>query len=267
MEARLNYVLLGVFFVTSLIALVGFVFWMGKYDRNLNDYREYYLYNKSLPKGIRTETPVRYLGLPVGFVKSYKLNENAENVEITLWIKKEIVLRKGSRIFVDSQGITGGAFLSLVQGDGAVYDEKEKVTLSLQENWIEKFENKAESVFDRLEISLTRLNSLLSDKNLDNLEKTLSGLANLPPRLENVLASAQKEIEGIGESRRVIHQDIISGDYNLRAILTPLLYDLKQNSKSLEQILQRAEISMEDFSNAPSDFIFGKRVPTLGPRE
>ncbi len=56
MEARLNYVLLGVFFVVSLIALAGFVFWMGKYDRNLKDYHEYYLYNKNLPKGIRTES-------------------------------------------------------------------------------------------------------------------------------------------------------------------------------------------------------------------
>ncbi|TLD85965.1 MlaD family protein [Helicobacter sp. MIT 05-5294] len=267
MEARLNYVLLGVFFVVSLVALAGFVFWIGKYDRNLKDYHEYYLYNKSLPKGIRTETPVRYLGLPVGFVKSYKLNESAENVEITLWIKKEIVLKEGSKIFVDSQGLTGGTFLSLVQGDGAPYTEGERVILSLQENWIEKIGGKAESVFDRLEISVSRLNRLLSDKNLDNIEQTLSGLANLPPRLESVLTTAQKEIAGIGESRRVIHQDITNGDYNLRAILTPLLVDLEQNSKILEQILQRAEMSMEDFSNAPSEFLFGKRTQTLGPRE
>lgn len=51
MEARLNYVLLGVFLVASLVALAGFVFWMGKYDRNLGAYVEYYLYNKELPKG------------------------------------------------------------------------------------------------------------------------------------------------------------------------------------------------------------------------
>lgn len=267
MEARLNYVLLGVFFVVSLITLAGFVFWMGKHDRNLKDYREYYLYNKTLPKGIRTETPVRYLGLPVGFVKDYQLNLNKEDVEITLWIKREIVLREGARIFVDSQGLTGGAFLSLVQGEGEVYPEGEKVILSLQENWIEKVGREAENVFDKLSASLDRLNRLMSDENLNNIEQALSGLASLPPKLENVLASAQREIRGIGESREVIHRDITSGDYNLRMILTPLLYDLEQNSKTLEQILQRAEVSMEDFSNAPSEFLFGTREQVLGPRE
>ncbi|WP_297811663.1 MlaD family protein [uncultured Helicobacter sp.] len=267
MEARLNYVLLGLFFVVSLISLAGFVFWLGKYDRNLEDYREYYLYNKNLPKGVRIETPVRYLGLPVGFVKGYKLNMGAEDVEITLWIKKDIILREGAKIFVDSQGLTGGVFLSLVQGKGEFYTKGVRATLSLEENWLEKVGNKAENVFDRLEMSLNRLNHLLSDKNLDNMERTLEGLANLPPRIESVLTSAQKEIEGIGESREAIHRDILKGDYNLRTLLTPLLFDLERNSKTLEQILQKTGDSVEDFSNAPSEFLFGKRQRTLGPRE
>lgn len=267
MEARLNYILLGLFFVVSLIGLAGFVFWLGKYDRNLNDYREYYLYNKNLPKGVRIETPVRYLGLNVGFVKDYKLNVGAEDVEIILWIKKDIGLREGAKIFVDSQGITGGIFLSLIQGKGEFYADGARATLSLEENWLEKVGNKAENVFDRLETSLNRINRLLSDKNLDNIEHTLSGLANLSPRIEGVLSSMQREITGIGESRELIHRDILKGDYNLRTILTPLLFNLEQNSKTLEQILQRTGASMEDFSNAPSEFLFGKRERTLGPRE
>ena len=38
MEARLNYVLLGSFFVIVLFALAGFILWMGKYVRNLSEY-------------------------------------------------------------------------------------------------------------------------------------------------------------------------------------------------------------------------------------
>ena len=71
----------------------------------------------------------------------------------------------------------------------------------------------------------------------------------------------------MGESREAIHHDIVNGDYNLRVILTPLLYDLERNSKTLEQVLQRAESSMENFSNAPSEFLFGTRGQALGPRE
>ncbi|MCI5969306.1 MlaD family protein [Helicobacter sp.] len=274
MEARLNYILLGVFLMVSLVALAGFVFWMGKYDRNLGVYAEYYLYNKELPKGIRIETPVRYLGLPVGFVKHYGLSEAQDGVEIVLWVKKEIVLHQGALAIVESQGLTGGNYIALTQGKGEPFAKGGKAIIEFQENWIEKLESKTEVVFDRLEVSLDRLNLLLNEKNLINIEVALENIKGASLEFKGVLnglnsafIGAKDAMDGIQRSSVLFNASLERGDYNLRSILTPLLLQLEQNSLRLDGILQNAESVLEKFSSSPSGFLFGEEREILGPRE
>lgn len=274
MEARLNYVLLGVFLVASLVALVGFVFWMGKYDRNLGAYEEYYLYNKELPKGIRIETPVRYLGLPVGFVKSYDLNRAQDRVEIVIWVKKEIVLNKGTSAIVESQGLTGGNYIALAQGNGEPFDKGSKAVIEFEENWIAKIGSKTGVIFDKLEVSLERLNTLLSEKNLRNMEISLENIMYASTEFKMVLnglngafVSTKEAMRGIQKSSILFNASLQRGDYNLRSILTPLLYQLEQSSMRLDGVLQSAEEVVDTFSNSPSGFLFGKQQEILGPRE
>lgn len=274
MEARLNYVLLGIFLVGSLLALVLFVIWMGKYDRNLNAYNVFYAYNKELPKGIRTETPVRYLGLPIGFVKNYTLNATKDSVEIVVWIKKELTLKEGAYLSVESQGLTGGSFLSLHQGEGNPYAMDKKAALDFKANWVEKIGDKAEEVFDRLDVSLERLNILLSETNLNhisgalgNIEQASYGFNTALMRLDSVLIQANKQLQGIQESRELIDSTILRGDYNLRAMFMPLLTSLERNSALLEKILNNTDGIVNDFSQSPSGYLFGTKERVLGPRE
>lgn len=265
MEARLNYVLLGVFFVAVLLALAGFIFWMGKYDRNLSEYKEYFIYNRELPRGIRIETPVKYLGLPVGFVRHYSLS--GDEVEIIIWVKKEIMLNEGSKVVVESQGLTGGNFLTVIQGEGKPFGESQKAVLGFKENWIEQVSSKAENVMVQLEASLEQVNRLLNDKNLGNIEASLQSFANISNELYWVLKDARSEIGHIGEVRARLNESLVRGDYNLRLILTPLLFDLEQNSKALQKILQGGNEVLEDFRDSPSGFLFDSKKLKLGPRE
>lgn len=265
METRLNYVLLGVFFIAVLLALAGFIFWMGKYDRNLSEYNEYYIYNKELPNGIRVETPVKYLGLPVGFVRHYQLSGN--EVEIVVWVQKEIILNEGSKVAVQSQGLTGGNFLTLIQGKGKPFSQSQKAILGFKENWIEQVSSKAENVMAQLETSLERFNQLLNDKNLGNIETSLQNFANVSSELYWVLKDTRAEIRNIGEVRARLDEDLKQGDYNLRLILTPLLFNLEQNSKSLQKILQEGNEILDDFRDSPSGFLFHSTKQKLGPRE
>ncbi|MBX7490526.1 MlaD family protein [Helicobacter turcicus] len=274
MEARLNYALLGVFLVASLVALAGFVFWMGKYDRNLGAYEEYYLYNKELPKGIRIETPVRYLGLPVGFVKSYGLSKDQGRVEIVLWVKKEITLRQGTRAIVEAQGLTGGNYIALAQGNGEPFGKDSKAVIGFEENWIEKIGSKTGVVFDRLGVGLDNLNTLLSEKNLKNVEISLENIMHASTEFKvalngfnSVLASTKETMKEIQKSSAFFNASLQRGDYNLRSILTPLLYQLEQNSIHLDGVLQSAQSAVEAFSSSPSGFLFEKQQEILGPRE
>ena len=274
MEFRLHYVLLGGFLVVTLVMLVVFGFWMRKYDRNAGAYMEYYLYNKELPNGIRIETPVRYLGIPVGFVKGYDLGQMQDGVEIVIWVKTEILLREGTRAVVESQGLTGGNYIALVQGSGEVFAKDEKSVIAFEENWIERIGNKTGAVFDRLEVSLDRLNVLLSEKNLRNIEVALQNIKQTSMEfgvaidgINGAFKSAKRAMEGIEKSSALLDMSLQRGDYNLRAILTPFLFQLEQNSKQLGRVLRSIEDVVEEFSRAPGGFLLKEQQEALGPRE
>lgn len=265
MEARLNHVLIGVFFVLSLFALAYFVYWIGRYDRNISKYNEYYVYNTELPKGIRSETQVRFLGIPVGFVKSYKLID--DNVEMVIWIKKDINIKKGAKIIVDSQGLTSGNFLSLIQGNEGDFTQGEKAILGFEENWVDRVGNKVEKAMEQLETSLYKVNMLLNDKNLQNIESSLENFAKFSQHLDRTLLNIESEILKFGNTREVFEESIKNGDYNLREMITPLIFDLQQSAKRFDSILQSTQSITNEIESSPYDFIFGIKTNKLGPRE
>ncbi|WP_104722437.1 MlaD family protein [Helicobacter mesocricetorum] len=265
MESRLNYILVGIFFFLSLIALIGFVFWFGKYDKNLDKYNPYYLYVKELPKGIRIETPVRYLGIPVGFVKSYKIID--KSVEIILWIKKDITIHKDSKVVVETQGLTGGNFFSLSQGEGMPFKNHEKAILSLESNWIEKIGDKTQIAMEQLGISLDKFNSLLNDENIHNFNTILKNLALASNSFNVTLNAIEYELKGFSTTREKFEQTLLRGDYNLRALFTPLLVSIEQNSKTLQQLLLESKETLQSLEKSPNDFLLGVRKEKLGPRE
>lgn len=265
MESRLNYVLVGIFFLFSLIALAGFIFWFGKYDRSSDEYNPYYVYAKELPKGIRIETPIRYLGIPVGFVKSYRIMDNS--IEIILWIKKDIIVHQNSKVIVETQGLTGGNFFSLSQGDGIPFRANEKAILSLEANWIEKIGDKTQMAMEQLGISLRKFNNLLNDENIDNLHTILKNLATASNNLNTTLSTIEYQMQDFGKTREKFEQTLLRGDYNLRVLLTPLLVSIEQNSKTLQQILLEGKQTLQSLEKSPTDFLLGIRKEKLGPKE
>lgn len=182
------------------------------------------------------------------------------------------MLKEGTRAIVESQGLTGGNYIALTQGDGAPLTKGG--VIDFQENWIEKLGSKTEVVFDRLEVSLDRLNMLLSEKNLTNVEIALENIKHASVEfktalsgLNGVFVSTKDAMNGIQKSSMLFNTSLERGDYNLRSILTPLLFQLEQNSMRLDGILQNTESALEEFSSSPSGFLFGGQREILGPRE
>lgn len=259
METRLNYVLIGTFFVLSLIGLALFVYWFGKHDRSLKEYNEYYLRLEELPKGVRKETIVRYLGIPVGFVKDYTLEyANKDNVKVILWVRNNVVLQEGAKVLVDSQGLTGSVFLTLIQGSGDIL--KAKSLLQYEHNWIEKVSTKAEQLMETMDLSLKRFNILLSDENLENINVSLQNFRNVTHTLNETLLIAKSEIRSLDKIVNEIETSLYRGDYNLKMILNPLIFDTNR-------LIHNGQSVVNDLRDSPNDFLFGEKKDRLGPRE
>ena len=85
--------------------------------------------------------------------------------------------------------------------------------------------------------------------------------------MNRMLENANYLVQNIEKSRTLVDETILRGDYNLKEILTPLVFRLEQSAMGLNRILQDTENAVDDFSKAPSGFLFGTQQQVLGPRE
>ena len=117
MEARVNFVAVGVFVIVLTTAMIAGVLWLtsGKYYR-----KSYDIYQTYIPEsvsGLNVNAPVRYRGVDIGRVRRIVLAPgNVEQVEVTLDIERGTPVKEDTVALLQSQGLTGIAFVDLTAG-------------------------------------------------------------------------------------------------------------------------------------------------------
>ncbi len=117
MEEKVNFAVVGAFVLVLSAALVGGVLWLssGKYNSKVFDV--YLTYMRESVSGLNVNAPVRYRGVNVGRVQSIRLApENIEQVQLTLAIERGIPVKVDTVALVQSQGLTGLAYVELTGG-------------------------------------------------------------------------------------------------------------------------------------------------------
>ena len=102
---------------------------------------------------------------------------------------------------------------------------------------------------------------------LENFKRASKQVDSVVVGMNRMLTNANVLVQNIEKSRTLVDETILRGDYNLKEILTPLVYQLERSVLSLDRILQDTENVVDDFSRAPSGFLFGTQQQVLGPRE
>lgn len=182
MEAKVNFVVVGVFVIVLSTTLIAGVLWLssGKFYRK--NYDVYQTYMSESVSGLNVDAPVRYRGVDVGRVRKIALAPgNVEQVQVTLDIDRGTPVKVDTIAVLQTQGLTGIAFVELTAGSrtsaplGARPGEDYPVIKS------------GPSLMNRLESSLTGLvaslnrasdnvSAVLDDDNRRALRKTLSDL-------------------------------------------------------------------------------------------
>lgn len=113
MEGRVSYTAVGVFVITLIVAAIAIFFWLTlrKHDQN---YDMYVVYLHEEVTGLSVQSPVRYNGVPVGFVKSIGLEpSNPQLVKVMLDIESGTPINTSTVATLMSQGITGVDYVGL----------------------------------------------------------------------------------------------------------------------------------------------------------
>lgn len=71
MEKRLSYTIVGTFVIGLFIALVAFMFWLGKYGDKATQFDYYYTYFEESVSGLNIASLVKLRGVEIGRVKKY----------------------------------------------------------------------------------------------------------------------------------------------------------------------------------------------------
>lgn len=182
MEARVNFVVVGIFVIVLTTSMIAGVLWLssGKYYRK--SYDTYQTYMTESVGGLNIDAVVTYRGVDVGRVRKIALAPgNVEQVLLTLEIDRGTPIKDDTMATLRTQGLTGIAYVELTGGSRA--------SPPLQARPGEPYPviTSGPSLILRLESSITALiagltsasenfNALMDEENRRSFKKTLADL-------------------------------------------------------------------------------------------
>ncbi|WP_169974644.1 MULTISPECIES: MlaD family protein [unclassified Campylobacter] len=223
MESKINYTLIGLFFVIVVSIAGGFIWWMISYGNNKNEYRSYYILTNDLPNGIKKDSTVKFIGVDAGIVKDIKFaSQKDAQIEIELWVAKGLPVKKDSTVVAEIQGITGISYLNIQRGsqNSSLFSDSEKPYITLEESFFQKIGGKASNLTENIDRTLANINKVLNEENTKKISSILKSIDELAANLNNI--SANTDINGSLE--------------NLNNTLLEFQILAKNGSKTLENI-------------------------------
>lgn len=200
MESKTNYTIVGVFVLILTAGLLSAGLWLSV-GFNQKVYSYYTVYLREAAAGLAVDSPVKFNGVQVGFVKSIKLNTtDPRQVEITLSIEQGIPITTSTSATLISQGITGVAYVGLsaassdltllkkmpgepypvIPAKPSLFNQLDSILKEVSEN-INKVGNEAQRIFNDENASyiknslanMERISTVIAN-NSDNINRTLS---------------------------------------------------------------------------------------------
>ena len=303
MDTKVNFSKIGFFVVILFIALLAFIFWLGKYGFEKKQYDYYTVYFTESVSGLNIESPIKYKGFEVGSVKEIKINpHNSEQIEIMIAINKGIPVKEDNFATLGTLGITGLKYIELKGGS--------HVSNLLEKNqYNQKVIPSRQSIIESLELStkdfkdiLIQTKKLLSDENIQQLSSLMQHSSNTFKNIEALtqhLVTKEKQFDELihqftqfasvssnsfkimSDSAATVKQsaasfellskgllnEVNNGSFNLKESSSDTFQKLNVALDSLDNTLIKTQSLIEQLGNSPSDIIFKQQPVEYGPGE
>ena len=185
MEEKVNFAAVGAFVIVLTVTMIAGVLWLssGKYYRKIYDTYETYM-TESV-SGLNLNAPVRYRGVDVGRVRRIALAPgNVEQVQVTLDIERGTPVKEDTVATLQTQGLTGIAFVELTSGHRGSPDLRAKPgepypVIASAPSLMNRLETSLPVLLANLNRVSENVNALLDDENRRAVKATLADLAQL----------------------------------------------------------------------------------------
>lgn len=196
MEAKVNYILVGIFVLLLGLGLIGGVLWFGSGKQFGKKYETYLVYVDESVSGLNLNAPVKYRGVDVGSVEAIVLDpDNPERVRLTLGLERGTPVKEDTVAVLRTQGLTGIAYVDLLGGS------RDSPRLAARGEERYPVIGSAPSLMARIDYVLPRLLA-----NLERISESLGAVLDAENRqvIKEGLADAAVVARSLAENRQVI---------------------------------------------------------------
>ena len=289
METKANYVAVGAFVLACAVGLVVTILWLAGVQYS-QEYAYYQANFKGPVTGLGKGTLTRYNGIEVGRITDLSFDPaDPSRVIVTVQVQPNLNIREDSIASIDSQGLTGGAFVEISGGSAnsplLVAREGQKYpVLRTKQSTFAQLQQSAPEVVAKLNVAASRLNDLLSDDNrraiahvLANLDETTQAVARRSADIDATIANANKAMANLSDASNNLrptlsHVDLTIQNYGKVADDA----DAFINGDGLAQLsdligeMRRLVANLTQFSDqlnrTPTKLLFGDRRKGYEPK-
>ena len=253
MSAKANYTLVGLFVVIFVFIAVLLFFWL-HYKGGRTSYNTYVMYVHDDVTGLSVQSPVRYTGVPVGFVETVTLDDhNPQLVKIILKIKSGTPVLTTTVATLSVQGITGSAYVALsANSDNApLLKAKSGQTypvIQSRPSLLNKLTTALPEVADNLQELSGRINKLLDTSNVSALSEMIQNLKNFSaslsqssPDLSNIVDSVNVAMKNAAKSSEDLPK-LVQQSNKAMSDLTKTINQINKTTHTFNDALDSADV-------------------------
>ena len=290
MEEKVNFAVVGVFVLVLSTGLIGGVLWLSSGKSYRTSYDIYQTYIRDSVAGLNLNAPVRYRGVEVGRVRKIALApNNVEQVQLTLAIEHGTPVKVDTLAVLQTQGLTGFAFVELSGGSRdapplKVQNNDEYPVIKSGPSLMTRLDSAITSLLTNLNRSSENFNALMDEDNrravkhaladlessLGDAARTMENTARLSGELPQLVQRMQRSAEAFdhmtNEFARAAEsaRGTLDGTRKFSSETLPEVHQLVMEMRELTSSLRRLSGELEQ---NPSSLLYGKPAAKRGPGE
>ncbi|RUR10569.1 MlaD family protein [Legionella sp. km772] len=202
MEAKTNYTIVGAIVLILIGGLLSAGLWLSV-GFNQKEYSFYTVYLSESVAGLSEQSPVKYNGVQVGFVKKIELNTNdPRQVELTLSVEKSIPITTSTTATLISQGITGVTYVGLSAGSSDLtpiqrMDGEPYPVIPAKPSLFNQLDMIIKEVSENVNKVSMQTQKIFNEKNARYIQKTLANIEQVTEVIANNSAGINSSIRNL----------------------------------------------------------------------
>jgi len=265
MERDAKYAAVAVFAMLAIAAAVAFVWWYSGHGER-RAFVRYEIHFDGSVSGLARGSPVRYLGVDVGRVRSLSIaRDNPSRVRVTAEVDSETPVSGATRARLGLLGLTGLLYIDLQQDPAAdparVLREGQRYpVIPARKGDIEAFVERLPDLLGDTARLVERVEGLLSDENLKAVSATLANVEAASGDLPAVTRSAAElaaelrttsaEVSALTRSVRAVTDTAGPQVEATLADVRATAEKMSRTADSLERIIAGNEASLAQFAGS-----------------